>query len=116
MLIIDGTNYSSKLTAYSVATVVRGEGTIETLSGALYNYGTGTGYNVTSSLEQLATEVLHDLLTNISGPGQTFTASFLADGRVQQERLCKASNITSTLQSTADTGYWALSFELSTVD
>ena len=104
------------MTAYEAEQVVRGETETETLAGTIYNYGTGTGYNINLTLEHLTESTLQSILDQIAGAGTTFYATFFGGGGTQTDRLCKADSIKYNLQVIAETVYWSLSFTLVTVD
>ena len=114
MLIINGDNYSSNLTACAVSRTVRGETIINTLAGTQYPYGTGMGYEAAVTLALVPTDRMEALMDAISGAGTTFTAVF--SGGDADPRVCRASNVTTALQNVVDGGHWTVSFTIITVD
>lgn len=113
MLKIYAQDYSKYITGYACNDYVCGEGVIETLSGGVYPYGNGICYDVSYVLEQIPSSVLSEIMQRLSGVGATFYATFLVAGKEASAR-CYAHDISTELQSTADDGYWKLTFTMTT--
>lgn len=116
MLVINGVNYSKHLVSCTVSQIARGESIVNTLAGTQYPYGTGKGYEASITLALIPTDDMRELMNAITGAGRTFGASFLGDGAETTNRLCRAANVSTTLQNVADDGYWSASFTIITVD
>lgn len=113
MLKIFQQDYSRFVTSYSYNNRVLGEGVVETLSGGVYPYGVNSCYDLKYVLELVPTTVLREIMQQISGAGTTFLATFLLAQGARTER-CYAHDVATELQNTADSGYWKLSFTMTT--